>query len=207
MKKIFALLLALCCMVSLAACSQNTDNLPALSSITEMEEATVNELLKGYHRDQLIEVWGEPTNSSDNEDIWIIDDITLTVNTNNKDKVVVCGLNKDTTDKVENADTAKADYDLSSNDAMQVTDTVEKEDVFIVPQSFRTNSTEITVENKSGVDIDVFLYLENDLNNPIQQMTVSNEKTNSFANLTSSVVYHVGLSADTSTQLDVSITD
>lgn len=92
MKKILALLLALCCIVSLTACSKNTDNLPTLSSISEMEEAAVNELLKGYHRDQLIEVWGEPTNSSENEDIWITDDITLTVNTNNKDKVVVCGL-------------------------------------------------------------------------------------------------------------------
>lgn len=96
MKKIISLLLALCCIVSLAACSKNTDNLPTLSSISEMEEATVNELLKGYHRDQLIEVWGEPTNSSDNEAIWITDDITLTVNINNNGEVVICGLNKDT---------------------------------------------------------------------------------------------------------------
>lgn len=35
MKKILALILALCCIVSLAACSKNTDNLPALSSISE----------------------------------------------------------------------------------------------------------------------------------------------------------------------------
>lgn len=207
MKKILALLLVLCCMVSLAACSKNTDNLPALSSISEMEEAAVNELLKGYHREQLIEVWGEPTNSSDNEDIWIIDNITLTVNTNNKDKVVVCGLNKDTTNKEENSDATNVDYDLSSNDAMQVTDTVEKENVFIVPQSFKTNSTEITVENKSGIDVDVFLYSDNDLNNPINQMTLSNGKKKAFTNLTSGIVYHVGLSADTSTQLDISIMD
>lgn len=207
MKKIFTLLLALCCIMNLVACSKNTDNLPALSFISEMEAATVNDLLKGYYRDQLIEVWGEPTNSSDNEAIWITDDMTLTVNMNNKDKVVVCGLNEDTTDKEENADTTNADYDLSSNDAMQVTDTIEQENVFIVPQSLKTNSTEITVENKSGVDVDVFLYLDNDLNNPINQMTLSNGKKKSFENLTSSVVYHIGFSADTSIQLDISITD
>ena len=90
---------------------------------------------------------------------------------------------------------------------MQVTDTVEKENAFVVPQSFRTNSTEIAVENKSGVDVDVFLYLDNDLNNPINQMTLSNGKKKSFENLTSSVVYHIGFNADTSTQLDISITD
>lgn len=72
MKKILALILALCCIVSLAACSKNTDNLPALSSISETKEAAVNELLKGYHREQLIEVWGEPTSNNDNEDIWIM---------------------------------------------------------------------------------------------------------------------------------------
>ena len=114
---------------------------------------------------------------------------------------------EDKTAKTENSTTTNADYDLSNNDAMQVTDTVEKENAFVVPQSFKTNSTEITVENKSGVDVDVFLYLDNDLNNPIQQMTVSNGKKKAFTNLTSSVVYHVGLSADTSAQLDVSITD
>ena len=40
-----------------------------------MEEAAVNELLKGYHKEQLIEVWEDPTNNSENEDVWIIDDI------------------------------------------------------------------------------------------------------------------------------------
>ena len=116
-------------------------------------------------------------------------------------------IHKDTASTVENSATAEADYDLSNNDAMQVTDTVETDNVFIVPQSLRTNSTEITVKNKSGVDVDVFLYLDDDLNKPINQMTLRNGKKESFENLTSSVVYLVGFSADTSTQLDISITD
>lgn len=114
---------------------------------------------------------------------------------------------KDITDKAENSDTTNADYDLSNNDAMQVTDTVEKDNVFIVSQSLRTNSTEITVENKSGIDVDVFLYSEDDLTNPILQMTVNNGKSKSFTGLTSRFVYYIGFCADTSTQLDISITD
>lgn len=114
----------------------------------------------------------------------------------------------DTAKTVENGvTTPEADYYLSDNDPIQVTDSIEKETVFIVPQSLNTNSTKITVKNKSGVDVEIFLYLENDLNIPIAQMTLGNGKSQSFENLTSSAVYRIGLSADTSTQLDVSITD
>ena len=207
MKKILALFLVMCCIVSLAACDKDTNNLPSLTSVAEMEEAAVNELLKGYYRDQLIEVWGEPTSSNDNEDIWVIDDTVLTVNTNNKDKVVVCGLNTDVTNIGENSDSVKADYDLSDNDALQVSDSIVSEAIYIVPQSLMTNSTEITVENKSGGDVDVFLYSEADLTNPILQMTVNNGKTKSFTGLTSRFVYYIGFGSDTSAQLDVSISD
>lgn len=39
---------------------KSNDNLPALSSIAEMEEADANELLAGNHRTQLRTVWEEP---------------------------------------------------------------------------------------------------------------------------------------------------
>ena len=73
--------------------SKSNDNLPALSTITEMDEADVNTLLMGYKRIQLIEVWGEPDSVQPNEDIWIINDqVSLRVNSNNKGEVVICGL-------------------------------------------------------------------------------------------------------------------
>lgn len=73
---------------------KSNDNLPSLTSIAQMDEAEVNKIVCGYRREQLVEVWGSPDESSSTEDIWIIEDsITLTVNYhNNNDKAVVCGL-------------------------------------------------------------------------------------------------------------------
>lgn len=73
---------------------KSNDNLPSLTSIAQMEEAEVNEIVCGYRRGQLAEVWGAPDESSSMEDIWIIEDnITITVNySNSDDKAVVCDL-------------------------------------------------------------------------------------------------------------------
>lgn len=73
---------------------KSNDNLPNLTSIAQMDEAEVNEIVCGYRREQLAEVWGAPDESSSMEDIWIIEDnITITVNYNNSDdKAVVCDL-------------------------------------------------------------------------------------------------------------------
>lgn len=73
---------------------KSNDNLPNLTAIAQMDEAEVNEIVCGYRREQLAEVWGAPDESSSMEDIWIIEDnITITVNySNSDDKVVVCDL-------------------------------------------------------------------------------------------------------------------
>lgn len=71
---------------------KSNDNLPPLTKIAEMEEADVNSLLMGYKIAQLREVWGAPDRSEENEDVWQIGDVTLTVNYKNNGTVVVCGL-------------------------------------------------------------------------------------------------------------------
>lgn len=72
---------------------KNNDNIPNLISIAQMDEAEVNELLVGYHKIQLREVWEKPNETSSNEDIWIINEKTaLIVSYNNDGIVVVCGL-------------------------------------------------------------------------------------------------------------------
>lgn len=72
---------------------KSNDNLPALAVIAQMEEADVNRVLPGYNIEQLREVWGEPVQSSANEDVWQAEDGTiLVVNYNNLGEVVVCGL-------------------------------------------------------------------------------------------------------------------
>ena len=98
-KKITVLLLAAA--LFLAAClawrvgyamRKSNDNLPALAAVAQMSEADVNSLLAGYRVIQLREVWGDPAESSENEDIWEIGGVTLTVNYKNDGKVAVCGL-------------------------------------------------------------------------------------------------------------------
>lgn len=72
---------------------KSNDNLPSLSSIAEMEEADVNELLVGYRKTQLRYVWEEPDSISSNEDTWEINEKTaLVVGYDNNDKVVACRL-------------------------------------------------------------------------------------------------------------------
>lgn len=64
--------------------------MPALAAIAEMDEADVNTLLIDYKRTQLIEVWGSPDSTLENEDIWEInEDISLRVNSDNKGKIVI----------------------------------------------------------------------------------------------------------------------
>lgn len=72
--------------------NKSSDNLPALTTVSEMSEAEVNSLLIGYRIIQLREVWGDPTFSNDNEDCWQIGDRTLVVNYKNNGKIAVCGL-------------------------------------------------------------------------------------------------------------------
>ena len=72
---------------------KSNDNLPGLKSISEMEEADVNEIVCGYKRTQLNYMWKEPHETSDNEDIWNLgDDRYLRVNYNNKDEAVTTGI-------------------------------------------------------------------------------------------------------------------
>lgn len=65
---------------------KSTSNLPQLSVIGQMDEADVNELLVGYYRTQLPDVWGgpDPELSGENTWVWVIDDNTLLTVSSNK---------------------------------------------------------------------------------------------------------------------------
>ena len=72
---------------------KSQDNLPSLETISEMDEAEVNELLIGYRNYQLDDVWDVPDEKNGNTWIWKIDEYTqLQVSCNNKDKVTICSL-------------------------------------------------------------------------------------------------------------------
>ena len=101
MKKIIKISLISLLIVAIAVCAwligyhtgKSQDNLPALASIAEMDEADVNELLVGYRNYQLEDVWGEPDVETENTWIWkIYENTRLQVSFNNKDKIEVCGI-------------------------------------------------------------------------------------------------------------------
>lgn len=68
MKKPLILFVALLLVVTLAVTAwlwayhhrKSNDNLPALASLSGMEEAEITEILAGYSQAQLAEVWGTP---------------------------------------------------------------------------------------------------------------------------------------------------
>ena len=61
-----------------------------MEAVAAMDEGDVNELLMGYKRNQLHEVWRKPDESDSNQDTWKIqEDVSLVVNYNNKDIVVI----------------------------------------------------------------------------------------------------------------------
>lgn len=93
--KVVGIVIALCIAIALYifVSPKSTKNVPELSSISQMEEVEVNQLIVGYSINQLIEVWGEPDISGNNEVRWQLNTTaTLVVNTNNKGKVVICGI-------------------------------------------------------------------------------------------------------------------
>ena len=70
------------------------DNIPSLALIKQEGEAFGHKMLEGFKRDQLIEIWGEPTETIDsNEDIWQIDGNTaVRINYNGQGVVVMVGV-------------------------------------------------------------------------------------------------------------------
>lgn len=71
---------------------KSNDNLPALTTIAEMSESEVNNILPGYKITQLRGVWGGPDISEDSMDSWKIGHITLEVSYKNNGVVVICSL-------------------------------------------------------------------------------------------------------------------
>ena len=72
---------------------KSNDNLPGLPSISEMEEADIHELVRGYKRTQLHYMWEKPNETDDQEDIWSLGDGRyLRVNYNHRDEAVICGV-------------------------------------------------------------------------------------------------------------------
>lgn len=80
MKKIFATVLTLICVLGLIGCSP-MDDVPTLEAVKEYSAEDFNEHFEGVNREGLIEVWGDPAGSmsEENADMWDIDDESMVV--------------------------------------------------------------------------------------------------------------------------------
>lgn len=122
------------------------------------------------------------------------------------------GGNSDVDDEdlaVENTDnqTDEKHHNLSVDGSIKVSEDIDNDAIFVLEQSLETNSHEITITNNSGTEIVIDLYSDADLDNSIRQLSLGGAETKSFTGLTSRFQYRIGVSADTSTQLNLTITD
>ena len=112
---------------------------------------------------------------------------------------------------VENTDdqTDEKHHNLSVDGPFQVSENMNNDTSFVLEQYLETNSHEITITNNSEVPVVINLYSDTDPDpdNPIRQLPLDSAETNSFTGLTSRFQYRIGVSADTSTQINLTITD
>lgn len=110
---------------------------------------------------------------------------------------------------VENTDnqTDEKQHNLSVDGSIKVSEDIDDDAIFVLEQSLETNSHEITITNNSGTEIVIDLYSDADLDNSIRQLSLGSAETKSFTGLTSRFQYRIGVSTDTSTQLNMTITD
>jgi len=90
MKKLIALALVLVCVLSLGACSLKTD-VPTFEDIQDYTEEDFEIYLNRVKRDALIEEWGEPSETSldNNSDTWELNEqrtVTIIYDASNRVK-------------------------------------------------------------------------------------------------------------------------
>ena len=90
MKKVVALALILIMALGIVGCSKKYE-IPSLDEVKShlYTEEDIEIYLRGVSRDDLIEVWGEPSETLDEEnaDMWVLDEeriLTISYSTNDK---------------------------------------------------------------------------------------------------------------------------
>lgn len=95
-------------------------------------------------------------------------------------------------------------HDLSSDGELLVSETIKKDEAFIISPAVYTNSEEISVTNNGTEDLTVYLY---NFGVEIRQMSLASGDAIVFDGLNGTFPYKVGVSAEVSTQIDLTITD
>ncbi len=103
--------------------------------------------------------------------------------------------------------TDKNYQDLSFDGSLEVSEDIIGKDNLLLKQSLRTNSEEIKITNNSAVKVVIYLYVDNDPVNPLRQLSCDSTDTITFTGLDYRFIYKIGVSADTSTRLNLTITE
>ena len=96
------------------------------------------------------------------------------------------------------------EHDLSSAGELVVSETIEKDEVFIISPDVCTNSEEISVTNNGTEDLIIYLY---NFGEVIRQMSLTAGDTKVIDGLSGAFPYKLGVSAEDSVKVELVVTD
>jgi len=96
------------------------------------------------------------------------------------------------------------EHDLSSAGELVVSETIEKDEVFIISPDVCTNSEEISVTNNGTEDLTIYLY---NFGEVIRQMSLTAGDTKVIDGLSGAFPYKLGVSAEDSVKVELVVTD
>ena len=73
---------------------KSTDSLPPLEEFFQMGEEDANGKLKGYQENQLLEAWGKPSHSNEEEMVWELPEGVLLVTSDGQGKISGCAIKR-----------------------------------------------------------------------------------------------------------------
>lgn len=98
-------------------------------------------------------------------------------------------------------------YDLSGEGELESDAIVQNEEIFMIQNKFKTNSTKITVANQGNIPIIVYLYNTLYPESTIQEMNIEPLENGIFSNLSVKYLYSIGIVAEKNKQIKISIND
>ena len=96
------------------------------------------------------------------------------------------------------------EHDLSSAGELVVSETIEKDEVFIISPDVCTNSEEISVTDNGTEDLTIYLY---NFGEVIRQMSLTAGDTKVIDGLSGAFPYKLGVSAEDSVKVELVVTD
>ena len=98
-------------------------------------------------------------------------------------------------------------FDLNAGELFEVTEKAVSDSIFVFDNPFYTNSQTISVTNNSSFPIEVYLFQKDTPEQAIQQFTLDSNSSQSFTNLTSRLLYQIGISTATDSNIQLTISN